>query len=1461
MQDRDLFDPDAARKNVYESVLSAASGIEPVETDRYILRLSDVRYDENDDEEKNPDKYSPEQQKAAIYGKQTVGRRLRGTWELLDKTTSKPIARSTKLLAVVPRVNEDGTLIYRGSRYAIMNQTRMKPGIFTRRKKSGELEAYVNVKPGTEANHRYVMDPKTGIYYLEWKQSRIPLSEVLPILGVDEKQMEAVWGKDIARANLQKRDPKAVDKLYSMVVPPYQQDPRADYPTKRWQIRQQFERMELDPWSTRKTLGQEVPKIDGQAVLLATRKVLGVSRGEQKQDDRDHLAFQTFHAIEDTLAERIARDKNRIQKKWLRQAAREGSLDKLPNRLLQEQIEAAVFSSGLGVIPDYANPLDAYERMMRVSKLGEGGIPSTDATPLESRDVHPSQHLFVDGSQTVESLKIGVDSTLTRSARRGKDGKIYTPLRNAKTGQIEYLSPEDLSDKTIAISKPGAEIEGLVGVIRDGEETFVLPEEVDYFVDRPDSRLFSPTASLIALRSAMAPHRLAMGSRMLSQAVPLVEPDPFLVRSAYVMPDGERIDTVQEFGRRVGALYSDVSGEVIDVSPTHLKIKTQAGVVTKPLANYFPLGSKTALHHTPLIKKGDRVRPGMLLARSNFTTDKGEFAVSKNARVAFMPWGDNFEDAFVVSESFANKMKSQQLYRERLDAAPNLIVDKKKFLGALPGTYEKSQLEKLDETGVVKPGQIINRGDPVILAFNTKFSEGGRVHRKGKKTAVDSSVVWHHTDPGRVVDVFRDKKGNIVVAAETVSPLKDGDKIASLFGDKGVVRVVPDAEMPVDESGEPVDIVASDLGLISRENPARAFQAILGKIASKTRKPYLIDDFSDDNYAEFVKRELTRHGVRDKETLVNPKTGQPIRDVAVGVLPMLRLVHLSEAKAHARSLGRYTSEGTPARGSDEDSQAKRLSNQELHALVAHGATEFIREGRLLRGQANPEYWARYLSGQNPLPPKIPFVYEKYLGYLRGMGIDPVEDPDTSNLNVFLMNDRDVSRLASSKEIKNTETVDFLKNQRPIKGGLFDPEIFGEDGMRWGMIRLPLKIPNPVMEDPIRSLMGVTRKEYRDILAGRKDFEGYGSGPAAVEKFLSQLDITAEMRKAAAKSKDPRVTQRDAAIKRLRYLRGLYEREIDPKDLMIRNVPIIPPKMRPIAVLQSTGAPIIDGMNLLYRDLFETVSAYNELKQLKADPSRLATTIYDATQAVFGLRKPIDPELQKKEVVGLLGKLVGPGSPKYNYVNRKLLSGPVDMVARGVALPNTRLKLDEVAIPEEQAWDLYKVPIIRRFTRRGFRLDEAVKAVEHRTPEARKYLLEAMEEHPVVATRAPVLHKYGVLAFKPKLTSGHTLELNPLVHEGFGLDHDGDTMNFHVLMRDETVQEAKEKLLPSRSLISPRDFKSPVFVPRQDHALGLYLASTRRDNKRRAVIFRSKDDVRKALLRGDITPDTPVKVIS
>lgn len=1444
LQTRPFGDAGALRQSIFDRALESVQKLEPVKNDLYTLQLSDVGYS-------GPEMYSKAEHKRAVLTKGTLARKLQGTWNLLDNKTGQTVAQRRATLANVPYLTEAGTFVNRGVEYTLANQMRLRAGVYAREKENGELEAHVNTIPGKGRSHRYQLDPQTGVFKINIGQASIPLMPLLKIMGVSDQQIREAWGNELSAVNMQKGDAGTLEKLYNRLA--YRPQPGLDGNAKTKAIMDEFAKMEMDPEVTKRTLGKEYKNITPDAILDITKKLIKLNRKEIDPDDRDSMAFQSVMGPEDLIAERFVKDRANLRQ-MLWKATAKKSLDHVPTGAFNKAITAALIGSGLGSSLEEINPAEIFDHQQRVTRLGEGGIGSLDAVPEESRAVQPSHLGFVDFLRTPESGKVGVDMRFARGAVKGSDGKIYTPVKDLKTGETVLKSPQEIAD--IPIVFPGEEKSDLpmVAALVGGRIKYIPREEAKFSLPNMDTS-FSQLSNLIPMKSMLKGNRVVMGSRMYTQALPLENAEAPFVQSAKNDNPSESYE--DEMGGKLGAIRAEAPAQVVSVSADSIVLRDQAGKTkTVELYNDMPFNRKTFWTQKAAVKPGDVVQPGQLIATSNFTDKNGSAAMGLNMRTAYLPFrGKNYEDAIVISESAAKRLSSQHMYQHEAEWADNVKKGKNSFISLFPKEYDKKKLDNFDDNGAIKKGTVVNFGDPLVLVAKQREQTYGKVHGGRKSNFINESVTWDHHSPGMVTDVEHTDKG-VSVVVKSIAKMEVGDKLTGRFGDKGVISdIVPDHQMPQDGQGRPFEVLVSPLGLISRVNPAQVVEAALGKVAEKTGKPFKVKDFDDMNdLIDFAKQQLRQNNLNDTEDVVDPETGRKIPRVLTGNRFFMKLHHTSESKAQGRAMGTYTAEGTPAKGGVEG--AKRVGMLDLGALLSHGAGKVIRDAKMVRGQANPEYWSQFMAGYDPPLPKIPHVYEKFVSQLRASGINVVRTG--SRTNIMAMTDKDVDGLAGEREIQNADTVDWKGNLKPKAGGLFDENLTGGHmGNRWAKITLHEAMPNPIMEEPIRRVLGLTQKQFRSILAGDEKL-GELSGPKAIQTALANINVSKAIEQARQDIHSGRQTLRDAAVRRLGYLKAAEHTGVQPKDWMMTKVPVLPPMFRPVSTMGNKKLPLVADANYLYKELFDANTGLKDASGVLSKYGDERLNLYDALKGVTGLGEPTHPKNVERRVKGFLGQIFG-SSPKYGTVQRKLLSSTVDLVGRAVITPNPDLDMDEVALPEDKAWEIYKPFVVRSLVRRGMPRLQALQAVQERSKAAFAELNNQLNDRPIIINRAPVLHRYGMMAFKPRLTKNKVMEVNPVITKGFGADFDGDAMQFHVPSTRDAAEEALQKMLPSHNLFSASQFKAH-YLPNKDYQTGLYLASARQDKKAKPRVYASAKDALAAYRRGEISVDTPVHIV-
>lgn len=357
-----------------------------------------------------------------------------------------------------------------------------------------------------------------------------------------------------------------------------------------------------------------------------------------------------------------------------------------------------------------------------------------------------------------------------------------------------------------------------------------------------------------------------------------------------------------------------------------------------------------------------------------------------------------------------------------------------------------------------------------------------------------------------------------------------------------------------------------------------------------------------------------------------------------------------------------------------------------------------------------------------------------------------------------------------------------------------------------------------------------------------------TGPLAIAHALAKLNIDGLAEKHKGIIRSGAKSKRTKSVQALNAIEGLKRNGLTPDKLLIQHVPVIPPAFRPFSVVGNTFVP--GDANELYRDLFQYKDIHDETAGLLGEKgsAQAKLDLYDTVKALYGYGQPIAPKTKQRGVAGFLTQITGT-NPKYSFFQRKLVSKPQDSVSRGTISVDPELSLDEIGVPLTMAWTMYAPYIQRRLVQNGMTPASALENIKNRTEYARKALDKEVTGRPVIYSRAPSWHKFNVLAGRPKLIEGNTIAINPLVTTGLNADFDGDAMNLHVPSQDDAVEEAWQKLMPSKMLFSIRDQNQVVPIPKQELVLGLYTAN-RRDSKAKHT-FDTEEAALKAIRTGAV----------
>lgn len=625
--------------------------------------------------------------------------------------------------------------------------------------------------------------------------------------------------------------------------------------------------------------------------------------------------------------------------------------------------------------------------------------------------------------------------------------------------------------------------------------TQVNDKDIDYEIDSPN-QFYGAHFNSIPIANAVQGARMFYGSKFINQAFPLVKPDvPWVQNLMDGDKDGRSFD--DWLGNAAGAVRAKDEGVIQSVGKDHITMKLLNGEKKKiPIYNNFAFNRKTSIHNTPLVKKGDPIKPGQMLAKSNYTDDNGTLALGLNAKTALIPYrGYSVEDAIVVSESFAKRLAAETMYTDELEYKRGVKGGVGHYKGIFPNKFTNKQYAKLNEEGVVQPGQVVEFGDPIILATKPKpissaSQKLGKLSNHMKNAKSDASLVWDMHEPGEVTDVVKTKSG-YKVSVKAITPANAGDKIVYRSGNKGTIsKIIPDKHMPRTAKGEPLEVLLNPLSLPSRVNSSLVYELLLGKVAEKRGKPFKLPAFNskDTNWYDLVQAELDKDGIDSTEEIFDPQLNKKIRKpVTVGNGYIWRLHHTAHKGFSARSQGAYDINEQPLKGGDEMAKSKRVGGLESHGLLSAGAYGVLKDMSTLRGARNDPYWQQLREGYDPQAPDTPMVFNKFKTLLQGAGYHARQTNKKGELRLGPMTEKILDELGSVP-IENPGMIDTRQlakgNVTPVKGGLFDDRLTFQN--RYGHIKLPFEIPNPAFEEPVRKILGLTEKQFRAIMAGEEE---------------------------------------------------------------------------------------------------------------------------------------------------------------------------------------------------------------------------------------------------------------------------------------------------------------------------------------------------------------------------------------
>ncbi len=732
-------------------------------------------------------------------------------------------------------------------------------------------------------------------------------------------------------------------------------------------------------------------------------------------DEIDHLGNRRIKQVGELLQNQfrigVARMERVIRERMTTQEMDEVTPKSLINiRPVTAVMKEFFGSSQLSQFMDQTNPIAELTNKRRLSALGPGGL-SRDRAGMEVRDVNSSHYGRICPIESPEGPNIGLITSLASYAKVDDYGFIMTPYRkvvNSKiTDEVDYLTADEENDliiaqATVEVDDDNMIVEKQAPARYRGENILTHPEQIDY-IDVSPQQVVAVTTSCIPFLEHDDATRALMGANMQRQSVPLLKAEAPLI--------GTGVEYVA--ARDSGAVVvSKADGIVEYVDATKIVVKNKTGKDTYYLSNFEMSNVGTCQHHRPIVKIGQKIERGTILADGP-STDKGELALGKNVVVAFMTFnGYNYEDAVILNENLVRddvytslQLEDYQMQCRETKLGPEEITRD------IPNVSEEAR-KNLDENGIVIVGTEVKEGDILVGKVTPKgmaelTSEEKLLHAIfGEKTREvrDTSLRVPHGGDGIVHDVkIYSRKENdelqsgvskvIRVYIIQKRKIQVGDKMAGRHGNKGVISLIlPQEDMPYLPDGRPVDIMLNPLGVPSRMNIGQILELHLG-MAAKKLNIHIATPVFDGAKTKDIEEMMKEAGMDPdgKTVLYNGRNGEPFENrVSVGVMYMIKLHHMVDDKLHARSTGPYSLVTQQPLGGKAQFGGQRFGEMEVWALYAYGAAHTLQELLTVKSDdviGRVKVYEAIVKGQEINQAGVPESFRVLMKEFQALGLD------------------------------------------------------------------------------------------------------------------------------------------------------------------------------------------------------------------------------------------------------------------------------------------------------------------------------------------------------------------------------------------------------------------------------------------------------------------------------------------
>lgn len=519
-------------------------------------------------------------------------------------------------------------------------------------------------------------------------------------------------------------------------------------------------------------IGMDKQVLTKEDIITIIKYLIELINSKAEIDDIDHLSNRRVRTVGEQLSSQfgvgLARMARTIRERMnVRDNEVFTPIDLINAKTLSSVINSFFGTNQLSQFMDQTNPLAEITHKRRLSALGPGGL-SRERAGFEVRDVHYTHYGRLCPIETPEGPNIGLISSLSVFAKVNSMGFIETPYRKVTDGVVDiqneptYLSAEEEEEKLIAqatvkVDEDGKILHDKVIARMEGDFPVIEPTRLDY-TDVAPNQISSISASLIPFLEHDDANRALMGSNMMRQAVPLLRVDAPIVGTGLerqVASDSRVLINAEGRGE---VLYVDANEIQIryDRTEDEAKVSFDSDIKTYKLVKFRKTNQGTSINLKPIVVKGDIVAKGQVLCEG-YATQKGELALGRNMKVAFMPWkGYNFEDAIVISEKVVREdiFTSIHIDEYSLDVRDTKLGNEE-LTNDIPNVSEEATKD-LDENGMIRIGAEVKPGDILI----------GKITPKGESDPTPEEKLLRA--------IFGDKAGDVKDASLKASPSLHG---------------------------------------------------------------------------------------------------------------------------------------------------------------------------------------------------------------------------------------------------------------------------------------------------------------------------------------------------------------------------------------------------------------------------------------------------------------------------------------------------------------------------------------------------------------------------------------------------------------------------------------------------------------------------------------------------------------